>query len=323
VVGTITVLFSIFPLSVVFATVRPSEDTSSLFLVITVLAFVAAAIVPCEDTVTVHFVILPGTVVLATIRPGVLARAFNVVVSKLTSVGGSVSPVELSLTVLLSILVVTLVTGVVRPDFLALSVLLVLHPRTFVASAICVIIDTVAVGLVVFPFTVVNITVGVDEATTTISFVIFPVSFVEGTVNPDLGALAVLFTIKVPFALVLSAVIERLLWLGHTLLVLGVTFWGWRVLENVEFVADFRNHLLGFLDLSVRMCGKLALANENARLETIVLKSLATCLFTTNEGLKLCHSSDGHLIVLLVVLILVNGVVILHVRRQLGSIWIL
>jgi hypothetical protein len=172
------VLLSILPLALVHATVGPGENTFTLFLVIEVFTFVAAAISPRKYSTSVHLVVIPKSVILTAVAPSIHSLAVDVVIDKLTSVGASVSPMELSVTMLLSILIISLVTRVVRPNFFTLTMLLIFKPVPFIFGTIGVVINTKTVGFIVFPETVVNIAVSVDEATPSVCFVVLPISFI-------------------------------------------------------------------------------------------------------------------------------------------------
>jgi hypothetical protein len=63
------------------------------------------------------------------------------------------------------------------------------------------------VRLVVFPLAVIDVPVCVNQTTTSVSFVVQPVPLVQRSVNPDLNASAVLTTLFVPLASVLSAIL--------------------------------------------------------------------------------------------------------------------
>lgn len=155
------------------------------------------------------------------------------------------------MTVLLSILVLTLVACVVGPDLFSFTMLLVFKPEAFVAGSIGVVVTSVAVGLVVLPLTVVNVSISMDESSATVGLVISPVSFVKRAVDPDLDTLAIFAVLLVPFALVLSSVVESdevasdpadtvISWLGV-------------VIELGEARPDVHDEATGLLDGSVAL----------------------------------------------------------------------
>ena len=119
-------LFTLEPLAVVAAAVRPLENAVAVFLVILVLADVLPSIIPRKHPMTIHPVINPDSVKNTTISPNVLATAVNVVVYKVAFERALVCPDELAFALLFTIHVFTTVLGTVGPFFHALTVLLVI-----------------------------------------------------------------------------------------------------------------------------------------------------------------------------------------------------
>ena len=255
-VSSQAVLLSILPFSVVLAAVGPGKNAVALLLIVVVLALVAAAIMPREDTLPVHFVVGPGAAVLAPITPRVNALTFNIVIEEGTRVGGAVRPVKFALPVLLTIFVLALVAGVVGPDLFALAVLLVLKPEAFVSGAVRVVVHTVAVGLVILPLSIIDVAVGVDQSATAVGLVVFPVAFVETPVDPDLNSTAILLIVHVPFAFVISTVVQSLL---LTLLASHAVICGRRVvIKLLQLLADGHDEVTRRSDLIVGL-GELLL----------------------------------------------------------------
>lgn len=86
VVNTHSLLLSIFPISIVLATVWPREEAVPLLFVVEVVAFVSSAIGPGEHAFSVHLVIGPLAVEHASISPRVGALPVDVVVDEVAAV---------------------------------------------------------------------------------------------------------------------------------------------------------------------------------------------------------------------------------------------
>jgi hypothetical protein len=119
------VLLAIFPLSVVFATIRPCEDTLAFFLIVEVITLVTTTVMPSKDASTVHLIVAPLAIILTSVGPGIDAFALNIIVEELARVSRTVSPMELAQAVLFALFVLTFITGIVWPNFFTFSMLLV------------------------------------------------------------------------------------------------------------------------------------------------------------------------------------------------------
>ena len=78
-------LFTVQPLAIILAAIRPGKDTFAFFLVIVVISFIFSSIWPCEHAKTLHLVGHPGTIKDAAVSPGVDPVALYVVFLKITA----------------------------------------------------------------------------------------------------------------------------------------------------------------------------------------------------------------------------------------------
>lgn len=86
-VNTFAVLFTLTPLSDVFATVGPLECTLAVLLIVLIAAYIATTVTPREGALTFHLVIDPLPAVDSAVGPSVLAFAVDVVLEEVPFVG--------------------------------------------------------------------------------------------------------------------------------------------------------------------------------------------------------------------------------------------
>ena len=70
---SISMLFSIFPLSLVFSSIWPFKYSVAIFFVCFILAFVFSSINPSEYPSSLHLIILPGSHIPPTVAPMVIS----------------------------------------------------------------------------------------------------------------------------------------------------------------------------------------------------------------------------------------------------------
>jgi hypothetical protein len=269
------VLLAVFPLTVVLATIRPSENTMTLLLIVEVVSLVTTSIMPCEYTCPVHLVIVPLSGILAAIRPSVDAPSLNIVIEEGTFVGWTISPEELALAVLLAFLIIAFVAGTIRPDLLTLAMLLIFEPPTLITGTIRVVIDTEAVSLVIFPLPVVYVTVSMDKATFSISFIVTPVSLIERAVNPDLHTLTVLVALSVPLTSILGSIVEDNRWFRCLFFGVG----NFVIIDKIfKRRSDFLNETARFIHLfvSLDITALYWLTTHSVSLETVLTLDVPT-----------------------------------------------
>ena len=201
-------LLSIFPVALVGSTVWPYKLSIAVFLIVSVLSNIFAAITPCEGTLSVHFVVLPVAFVLSAVAPHVHSLSMNVVVEEFSNKHGRVSPFESPCAVLLTVLVVAFVAGPIRPGFNTIAILFVLQPFSSVLRTIDVDVGTTPVGLVVEPLAFIDITICMDQPSLVVGHIVAPVSLVLGSISPNLDAFALSEAILGPLALVHSSIVK-------------------------------------------------------------------------------------------------------------------
>ena len=127
----ISVLHAFIPFATVLATVGIGVGSFSMFLVESVLAFIAASILPDVQAFSVHDALLEGTLEVAAIGPLETSVATHLVVrpraSVLTAIGPEVTPFAFFDTTA----EITMIVAAITPDFDALAVLFVLGARHF------------------------------------------------------------------------------------------------------------------------------------------------------------------------------------------------
>merc|ERR1719265_1486650 len=134
-------LFSVLPLTVVLPSIRPSEHSTTLLLVVQVATDIPAPILPSEGALTAHPVVPPLTTEDSAIIPSVRSVAVNLIVFELALIGRSFWPRELSSTVLLSSLVLAFELGAISPLLHGVAFLLVVLPLTHVAASVRMVVD--------------------------------------------------------------------------------------------------------------------------------------------------------------------------------------
>ena len=162
--------FIIFPLSFIFAPVRPFVHPLPVNVIVLKFALEARAVCPVKQSLAYHYMRKNSTVFLA----------FLVLTGVFSSVG---------------------------PGFYAFALLFVIFPVAFELSPIGVLVNTIAMGLVGLPVALVDIAVGVDETAFAVGLVVPPVAFKVRPVLPDLNASAVTLAIF-PLALIDGPVFE-------------------------------------------------------------------------------------------------------------------
>jgi hypothetical protein len=142
-------LLAILPLALVYPTIFPFENSSSLSFVIDELAFIPFAILPNQDPLAMHLVSFPHAFVDLIIWPDILTQPRYLIILKLACVSGSISKGEHSIAMFLAVLVAALVLGTIWPFFNSSAVLFVFTPLSDVERPIGMLVGAVAMGFVV------------------------------------------------------------------------------------------------------------------------------------------------------------------------------
>jgi hypothetical protein len=77
--GAIAMLFSILPMPNIFPSIRPEKGAKTLLLIFKVFSIVAATVRPSEVSPAVHLIILPCPRVLSPVPPAVPALTLYVI----------------------------------------------------------------------------------------------------------------------------------------------------------------------------------------------------------------------------------------------------
>ena len=155
---------SILPGAYKLSAIDHLHNTTSMFLIIDIVALIDATIGISEHSLPMHLVSLPFTLILATISPVVQAQTLNVIVLKATYVGCLISPCELALTLFAPTNIGTFVAGPILPSFNALSLLLVVLPRSRVHLAFVVSVLSNAIGHIISPHAFIDISISMDKS---------------------------------------------------------------------------------------------------------------------------------------------------------------
>lgn len=247
-VRAVAVLLAVDPFSMVHTAIRPSKSADSMFLIVKIIAYVFAAVRPCEDALAFHFVVDPIALKLPTVIPLVDPSSVNIIVLKFSIVGALVAPNELALAVFEAVLVVSDVLRAVRPLFDSFAILLVREPLPLVSAATIVGVDTIPIGLVLVPSAFIDVALCVDQAAVPLRQVVLPETVISGAVWPDLDPSAVsLPGLGVPLALVQRHVLQALQWLDDSLDLVAVTLDP--PVEWLQQLDDLRDYSVGVVVL--------------------------------------------------------------------------
>eukprot|EP00441_Pelagodinium_beii_P035977 CAMPEP_0197630962 /NCGR_PEP_ID=MMETSP1338-20131121/8287_1 /TAXON_ID=43686 ORGANISM="Pelagodinium beii, Strain RCC1491" /NCGR_SAMPLE_ID=MMETSP1338 /ASSEMBLY_ACC=CAM_ASM_000754 /LENGTH=120 /DNA_ID=CAMNT_0043202317 /DNA_START=80 /DNA_END=442 /DNA_ORIENTATION=- len=118
-------LLAVQPLALVAATIGPSEDTLSLFLVGDILALIATTVHPAEEAMAMHPVLLPLALEFAAITPTVNSNTMDVIVQELSLEAGAIRPRECAFASFATMNITANVLRTIWPGLCAFSVLLV------------------------------------------------------------------------------------------------------------------------------------------------------------------------------------------------------
>lgn len=83
---TLTMEFSIQPLSNIVLFIWPKKFSLSRLLVVLITAYIFSSIFPCECTLTMHFIIFPFTLIFTSISPLIHSLSFNIIIVEFTSI---------------------------------------------------------------------------------------------------------------------------------------------------------------------------------------------------------------------------------------------
>lgn len=113
---------TVLPMAIVLASVWPTEDSSAMLYVVSVLALVHPAVGPCELSKAMHAAILPTALVCTLIRPLKNTLAFQQAVDKFAFIRGATRPTEMTKAMPEASPVLALVACTIWPSLLANAV---------------------------------------------------------------------------------------------------------------------------------------------------------------------------------------------------------
>mmetsp|Transcript_4149 Transcript_4149/g.549 ORF Transcript_4149/g.549 Transcript_4149/m.549 type:complete len:91 (-) Transcript_4149:691-963(-) len=88
--SSLSMLFSIVPISLVFLSIGSSYTSISMLLVFIVISLVYFPIWPLKHSFSIHFITFSHSGVLTTIAPCIFSKAFYKIVIKLTFIPASI-----------------------------------------------------------------------------------------------------------------------------------------------------------------------------------------------------------------------------------------
>lgn len=182
---TLTMLFSLLPLSFENYSVGPGDHSRTIFLVVFVGSFVSLTGRPNVFTSAMHLVILPLSIIIHLIIPLIGALSRKTIIHKLPFIALAILPGELPVPVFLPILKLSFKSLLIRPCFYAITFLRACIPSTIILWPVKVDIEAPSVGFVVDPVSLVNITIGADQHAFTIFETVLPLSLVDMTLGFD------------------------------------------------------------------------------------------------------------------------------------------
>ena len=201
-------LFSVFPLPFVNATVLPVKNSLAFSLVKLESSNVSFAVSPLEMPLTVHFVLEPLSDIRLTVRPQITASSRYLVCKKLASKNASVSKVECALTILFSISIVSFILCPIRPTFNSFSMLFIFEPLSFVNSSMRMSINAQSMRFIIQPHSFIDVSIRVKKSALPVRPVILPHTFVPRAIWPDQSACPMLFTVQSLASVLLTWLIE-------------------------------------------------------------------------------------------------------------------
>lgn len=119
-------LHAIVPIASIFAAIGVSVGAFSMFLVVAIMTFISATVLPHVDTMSMHHAILEGSLEVATISPLKAPVAAHLVLTPHTSVFGAIGPEVAAFTLLDALSEHAMVVAAVGPDFNAFAIAFVL-----------------------------------------------------------------------------------------------------------------------------------------------------------------------------------------------------
>jgi len=155
---SVTVLFTIFPMTDLLFTIFPEKLTKPMFLVILVIAFVYPAIWPCKYALTVNPVVFPCTFEHPSVYPALSTMSMDVILTKVTRVRTTICPLEFTFPMFQPIYLSTHILTTIMEHFHTLPILLIQYPMSLLIWVVdCMKVCPVTMCFVIEPFSVILI----------------------------------------------------------------------------------------------------------------------------------------------------------------------
>ena len=192
-------LHAIVPIAAIFAAIGVCVGAFSMFLVVAIMTFISATVLPHVDTMSMHHAILERALEVATIGPLKAPVAAHLVLAPHTSVLGAIGPKVAAFTLFDAQSEHAMVVAAVGPDFDTFAIAFVLlvhhvHLIRVLRQIISLILTEYAQvrQCVILPVAFVCLAAGLGcpEDSHRDSLAVDPVSFEVGAIGPDKLAVA-------------------------------------------------------------------------------------------------------------------------------------
>lgn len=208
---SMTVLFTVSPVSVVSGPIYIEHLSFSMPFVILKLSFVILTICPFQDPESMHLVFSPLPVVLPTILPYILSQIKNkltstmdLIVCELAFIITFVLVCHNSSTVLEIVLVLPDVNLSILPSLPSLSLLFPIVPLSLKEMSTFLSKFALSVVKIIFPITLIRISIAVLQYSVSILLIVFEIALVSALILPNLDSIAVSHGIQ-PLTIVFNA----------------------------------------------------------------------------------------------------------------------
>ena len=206
-----TVLFALFPHSVVLSTVCPGVNSEAVLLIIVILSLIHSAVFPTVHPLSMHIIVKPPSLVASSIWPDVLAMATDLIIHPVPLVATVIAPQVFAVPMLHASVIRAVIAAAVLPDLSTLSVLQIMLPISLIPRSVNMCIGAVSMGLVLCPFSVEDIAICMPELAWSVGFIVQPIAFVLCSIRPNLNSYTMsMFSFPLPF--INRSIVENVLW---------------------------------------------------------------------------------------------------------------